>query len=101
MYGSNNEALLETFVVIWVSMLLQVLCERDLTFVSWMFAFIPLIFMTVNTMFFLFFAETQVDNNTNETPINNNGKRVRFAPEVVVQYLPSIPYGSSSPEYQS
>jgi hypothetical protein len=94
--GLNNDALLQTFVVILVSMLLQVLCERELTFVAWLFVFIPLIFMSILSAMLLFFTTKNSTINESSNNCTNEVKR-----EIVVNYLPEIPYGSSSPEYQS
>lgn len=44
--GLFNTALMKIFVMIMISILLQILCQRGLTVVSWIIVFIPFILMT-------------------------------------------------------
>jgi len=45
--GLYNTAFIKTIVTIMVTLLLNILCERGLTAVSWIIVFIPFILMTV------------------------------------------------------
>ena len=44
--GLYNTAIMKIFVTIMISILLQILCQRGLTVVSWIIVFIPFILMT-------------------------------------------------------
>lgn len=89
-----NDVIAKTIVATLVTLLLNALCERDLTFVSWMFVFIPLSFMVIMNVVLLYIAKLEHDINV----INNPNTLDR---DIKVEYLPRIPYGSSSPAYQS
>ena len=45
--GLYNTAFMKSIVMIMVTLLLNILCERGLSVVSWIIVFIPFIFMTV------------------------------------------------------
>jgi len=45
--GMFNTAIMKTFVMIMVTILLQILCQSGLNVISWIIVFIPFIFMTV------------------------------------------------------
>jgi hypothetical protein len=45
--GLYNTAIIKVIVTIMVTLLLNILCEQGLTFVSWVIVFIPFILMTV------------------------------------------------------
>ena len=45
--GLYNTAFIKTIVTIMVTLLLNILCERGLSAVSWIIVFIPFILMTV------------------------------------------------------
>jgi len=45
--GMFNTAIMKIFVMIMVTILLQILCQSGLNIISWIIVFIPFIFMTV------------------------------------------------------
>jgi predicted membrane protein len=69
--GFLNTALVKTFVMIMVTLLLNILCERDLGVVSWMIVFIPFILMTVIVSLLLYFFGL----NATTGYINNNSQQ--------------------------
>lgn len=69
-------------VIVGVTWLLNVLCEKQLDTVAWMFVFIPLVFMTISSIVYL---------NQCFLPSPTRAS-------LKVEY---IPMGSSSPAYQS
>lgn len=83
-HQNHDDMLAKSIVAVLVTLLLNALCERNLEFVSWMFVFIPLIFMTIMSIVLF---------NLSSSPVDKLDFRV--------ERLPGIPSGSSSPEYQS
>lgn len=73
--GYFNTALVKFFVMIMITLLLNILCERGLDVVSWFIVFIPFILMTVIVTLLLYFfglnATTGTINYT-ANKINNN-----------------------------
>jgi predicted membrane protein len=53
--GLYNTALMKVIVMIMVTFLLQVLCNRGLNVISWIIVFIPFILMTVIVSLLLYF----------------------------------------------
>jgi hypothetical protein len=53
--GLFNTALVKGFVMIMVTLLLNILCERGLGVISWIIVFIPFILMTVIVTLLLYF----------------------------------------------
>jgi hypothetical protein len=76
---TSQDIYMKSLVIVSVTWLLNVLCQKDLTFVAWMFVFIPLVFMTISSIVFI-----QNCTSTNKW--------------IQLEY---IPIGSSSPAYQS
>ena len=85
--GLFNTAFIKIVVASMVTLLLNILCERGLGFVSWVIVFIPFILMTVIVTLLLYFFGLNATTGTinyNATPIlynpssnnnnnNNNG----------------------------
>ena len=110
--GLFNTALVKTFVMIMVTLLLNILCEGGLGVISWIIVFIPFILMTVIVTLLLYFfglnatsgyiksnnqqvytlmnQDTQ-NNNINST--NNTSNNTNYPPPPLMI--------SSSPAYQS
>jgi hypothetical protein len=93
--GFYNTAFMKTIVMIMVSLLLNILCERGLSIISWIIVFIPFILMTVIvTMLLYIFGldpktgklnyDTVNKSKEKECPKNitfdNNGNIVIFNP---------------------
>jgi hypothetical protein len=150
--GLYNTAFMKIIVASMVTLLLNILCERGLTFVSWIIVFIPFILMTLIVSMLLYFFgldaasgtldytckdKTGTTNKTTTSQTNTYPKDVTTdmygniiiydpeynpslhpvyyeSPNIVIPnphinneekttfiFYPSIPRGSSSPEYQS
>ena len=52
--GLFNTALMKIFVMIMITILLQILCQRGLSVISWIIVFIPFILMTAITSILLY-----------------------------------------------
>jgi len=77
--GLYNTALMKVIVMILVTILLNILCEKGLSVVSWVIVFIPFIMMTVIVTMLLYIFGLNAStgtlnyncNNTNTTPTIN------------------------------
>ena len=140
--GLYNTAFVKVIVTIMVTFLLNILCEKGLSVVSWIIVFIPFILMTVIVSMLLYiFGLDAATGNLNYNCKNSNtkcaegvsidalGNIVIYDPEYnatqkpvyyqspniivpnpegnntskppIITSIPLVPYGSSSPEYQS
>jgi hypothetical protein len=123
--GYFNTALVKFFVMIMITLLLNILCERGLGVVSWIIVFIPFILMTVIVTLLLYFfglnATTGTINysaaNINKTPhdpysyynpdtqnnnnYNTNTQNNMNSKNLNTNIPPPPLYISSSPAYQS
>lgn len=136
--GDYNTAVTKVIVTLMVTLLLNILCERGLTTISWIIVFIPFILMTfiVTVLLYVFgldaaTGELNYDCQENESSSINNvstdsqGNIIIYDPEYDPSINPvyfnspniiipnpeandntntnfsNVPYGSSSPEYQS
>jgi len=80
--GLYNTALVKVVVMVMVTLLLNILCERGLGVISWLIVFIPFILMTVIVTLLLYFFGLNATTGTinynatplyyNQQPINNN-----------------------------
>ncbi len=72
--GMYNAAFLKTIVMIIMTLILNMLCSRELSLVAWLIVFIPFILMTYITSLLLFvFGLSPSDKNQDFTitPLNN------------------------------
>lgn len=136
--GDYNTAVTKVIVTLMVTLLLNILCDRGLTTISWIIVFIPFILMTfiVTVLLYVFgldaaTGELNYDCQENESSSINNvstdsqGNIIIYDPEYDPSINPvyfnspniiipnpeandntntnfsNVPYGSSSPEYQS
>jgi glucan phosphoethanolaminetransferase (alkaline phosphatase superfamily) len=141
--GLYNTALMKGVVTFMVTILLNILCERGLSVVSWIIVFIPFILMTVIVSMLLYIfgldaASGTLNNKYNSSitkcsdgiTIDSLGNIIVYDPEYnqsnsrpyyqspniiipnphnndtnstsqIITNKPLIPYGSSSPAYQS
>jgi len=53
-YGMVNTAIMKSIVAIMITFLLNWLCQKELTIVSWIIVFIPFMLMTVMVTFLLY-----------------------------------------------
>ena len=73
--GLYNTALVKVIVMLMVTLLLNILCERGLGVISWIIVFIPFILMTVIVTLLLYFFGLNATTGTinyNATPIFYN-----------------------------
>jgi hypothetical protein len=142
--GLYNTAFIKVIVTVMVTLLLNIMCERGLSFVSWIIVFIPFILMTVLVSMLLYIFgldaatgtlnykcdgsktkcgdgitidalgniviyEPQYNPSTNPVyyqspnvivPNPHNTYNISQPTIITNQQMP-IPYGSSSPSYQS
>ena len=83
--GLYNTAFLKIFVTILVTFLLNILCEKGMSFISWIIVFIPFIFLTVVVSILLFmFNLDPATGIVNNTPLHN---------------LPKCPCEAEQPQY--
>lgn len=70
--GLYNAALIKIIIMIMVTLLLNILCERGLSVVSWIIVFIPFILMTVIVSMILYvFGLNATTGKINSTNIEN------------------------------
>jgi len=134
--GLYNTAFMKVIVASMVTLLLNIMCEKGLSVVSWIIVFIPFILMTVIVSVLLYAFGLDVSTGKlnyygNDVKIDSSGNVIVYDPEynpalkpvyyqspnIIVPnpqannvqvpvvttsstYNP-IPYGSSSPAYQS
>jgi len=88
--GLYNTAIVKIIVTIMITLLLNILCEKGLTVVSWIIVFIPFILMTVLVTMILYIfgldASTGTINYKCDQIINNvktdqNGNIIIYDPE--------------------
>lgn len=96
--GLYNTAFIKVIVTIMVTLLLNILCEKGLSVVSWIIVFIPFILMTVIVTMILYVfgldAATGTANyNTNPTVDCSNNVTIDSLGNVVIydpEYNPSL-----------
>jgi hypothetical protein len=97
--GLYNTALIKIIVMLMITLLLNILCERGLGVVSWIIVFIPFILMTVIvTLLLYFFGLNATTGTINYTPSPNV---LLNNPPIINQNSNLIPPNwSTSPAYQ-
>jgi len=126
--GLYNTAFFKFIVMLFITLLLNMLCESGMSIISWLIVFIPFIFMSVIVTILLYVfgldAATGTLNlkcdsqntNTNKTKTgnliysNSNNQTNKYIdtsysdtpeqPEQPDNGSPIVPYGSSDPEYE-
>jgi hypothetical protein len=96
--GLYNTAFIKVIVTIMVTLLLNILCEKGLSVVSWIIVFIPFILMTVIVTMILYIfgldaATGTVNYNTNPTVDCSNNVTIDSLGNVVIydpEYNPSL-----------
>lgn len=61
--NSFNTAILKFFIMLFFTLILNILCKKGLTIVSWIIVFLPFIFMTVITSTLLILFGIDPQNN--------------------------------------
>ena len=92
--GLYNTAAMKVIVAVPVTLLLNILCERGLSAVSWVIVFIPFILMTVIVSILLY--SFGLDTATGTLRCASQDPPTKNAQKVVV-----YSHQSSSPVYQS
>ena len=87
--GLYNTAFMKLIVMIMVTLLLNILCEKGLSVVSWVIVFIPFIMMTVVVSMLLYIfgldASTgKLNYTTNNTNTNLNGVTVDSLGNIII-----------------
>ena len=126
--GLYNTAFFKFIVMLFITLLLNMLCESGMSIISWLIVFIPFIFMSVIVTILLYVfgldAATGTLNlkcdsqntNTNKTKTgnliysNSNNQTNKYidtsysdtpdTPDTPDNGSPIVPYGSSDPEYE-
>jgi hypothetical protein len=99
--GLYNQAFVQVWVTLLFTLVLNILCKRDLTIISWIFISIPFLFMTVVAGIILFVfglnpstgkkvylpainpTSTAVDPAGNPLPVNVDLKSLLISPKAV------------------
>jgi hypothetical protein len=91
-----NTAIMKIFVMIMVTILLNILCERGLSVISWMIVFIPFIFMTVIVTILLYIFgldaatgsinsqcknTSNTSNTSNKVNVDSSGNIIIYNPK--------------------
>ncbi len=82
--GAYNTAFFKGIVLIMVGILLNVLCQRGLSVVSWIIVFIPFIFMTTIVAILLYTFGLNPTTGTLTTTDGDSGDSNNEGPDVVV-----------------
>ena len=105
--GLYNTAIMKTIVMVMVTLLLNILCEKGLSVVSWVIVFIPFIMMTVIVSMLLYIfglnASTGSLNytcNNSNANTNTNGVTVDALGNVII-YDPEYNAVTNPVYYQS
>lgn len=89
--GLINTAVVKFFIMIIMTILLNVLCQRDLAIISWIIVFIPFIMMTFIVSLILYiFGLSKATGSATYSETNNSKKAEFTAPANV--YSPQTPY---------
>jgi len=119
--GLYNTAFFKTIIMIFVSLLLNILCYYNLGIISWILVFIPFIFMSIIVAILLFvfgldpatgklklkcpqstLVHTKTGNliySTNTNIISNTNTNTNIPKKVDVNYIKPIPFRKSDPQY--
>lgn len=81
--GAYNTAVFKAIVMVSGGFALNVLCQRDLTIVSWMFVFIPLIFMSVIVAILLYTFGLDPKTGTLNTSCETNDPAIDEDPNEI------------------
>jgi len=100
--GLYNTAAIKVIVTIMVTLLLNILCEKDLGFVSWIIVFIPFFLMTVivSVVLYIFGLDAATGNLNKSNDLNKkcgNGITVDSLGNIIIYDPEYNPY--SNPVY--
>jgi hypothetical protein len=105
--GLYNTAIMKTIVMSMVTLLLNILCEKGLSVVSWIIVFIPFIMMTVivSMLLYIFGLDASTGSlnytcNNSNANTNNNGVTVDALGNIII-YDPEYNAVTNPVYYQS
>jgi hypothetical protein len=100
--GLYNTAFMKVIVTIMVTLLLNILCERNLSVVAWLIVFIPFILMTVivSMLLYIFGLDVSTGNLTNTCKENKHGCNVDASGNFII-YDPEYNATTNPVFYQS
>lgn len=110
MMGLYNTAFMKLIVATMVTFLLNTLCQRELTVVSWLIVFIPFILMTtiVTILLYVFgldVAQGKFRKSSPPLPVPRPSSNPinPYPPHGLSEnyFYENPPFGTSSPQYQS
>jgi hypothetical protein len=105
--GLYNTALMKCIVMVLCTILLNVLCERGMSIISWIIVFVPFMLMTVIVSMLLYIfgldiATGKYKYKNSSTIPNTNIQMVYTTGNSTSKYNNGVaPSGSSSPAYES
>ena len=101
--GLYNTAFIKIIVTIMVTLLLNILCQRDLTVVSWIIVFIPFMLMTVIVSIVLYtFGLDAATGNLSKGSTSNYGNGITTDPSGnILIYDPEYNSTTNPVYYQS
>jgi hypothetical protein len=97
--GLYNTALMKVIVTIMVTLLLNILCQRGLSVVSWIFVFIPFILMSVIVSILLYVFGLDVASGSFNYKCDNNNDNIHCGNNISIDALGNIII--YDPEYNS
>jgi hypothetical protein len=99
--GLYNTVFMKSIVMVMVTLLLNILCEKGLSVVSWVIVFIPFIMMTVIVSMLLYiFGLDASTGKLNYTGNNSNGVTVDSLGNIII-YDPEYNSATNPVYYQS
>ena len=106
--GLYNTVFMKSIVMVMVTLLLNILCERGLSVVSWVIVFIPFIMMTVivSMLLYIFGLDASTGklnytgNNSNTNTTSTNGVTVDSLGNIII-YDPEYNSTTNPVYYQS
>ena len=97
--GLYNTAFMKVIVTVMVTLLLNILCEKGLSVVSWIIVFIPFILMTVIVSMLLYIFGLDAATGTLDYKCNNTGSTSKCGNGISIDALGNIII--YDPEYNS
>ena len=90
--GLYNTALMKMIVMIMISLLLNILCEKGLAIIAWFIVFIPIIMMTVIATLLLYYFGINLksgDLNVPDDTEKNKNRELLFKEHPTIINLPN------------
>ena len=97
--GLYNTAGMKVVVTIMVTLLLNILCERGLSTISWIIVFIPFILMTVIVSMLLYVFGLDVATGTLNYNYDSSNNEVNYSDDITIDSVGNVII--YDPEYNS